>query len=56
MQYIGFSESVAYVESQLREHAPIHGLCGFSQVSFSSRKALVLQHSHVEGDPSSSHD
>lgn len=32
MQYIGFDESVAYVETKLREHAPIHGLCGFSQV------------------------
>lgn len=32
MQYVGYADSVAFVESKLREHAPIHGLCGFSQV------------------------
>lgn len=39
MQYVGFSESVAYIEGKLGEHAPVHGLCGFSQVGFTTNDA-----------------
>lgn len=47
MQYLGFSESVAYIDSKLREHAPIHGLCGFSQVTCSQFNPMMPYHQPI---------